>query len=204
MALAGAGASAQSVSLNGSIGTRAALLIIDGQPRTLVVGASAYGVKLLNVGDNQAQVEINSQVLTLRVGQAPGRVGNSGSPGASGTSIVLTAGLGGHFVAQGNINGRPVRFLVDTGATAVSLSQAEADHIGLDYRHGQKTMAGTANGAVPVYMVTLNSVRIGDVEVANVPAVIMPAPMEYVLLGNTFLSRFSMQRESDVLRLEKR
>ena len=198
------GAWAQNVSLNGCMGDRAALLLIDGQPRTLAVGASAQGVKLLKVSNNQAQVEIGSQVLTLNVGGAPGRVGGSGSSRFGGSSIVLTAGLGGHFTAQGAINGRPVRFLVDTGATNVSLPQSEADRIGLDYRHGQPVMANTANGAVQAYLVTLTTVRVGDVEVANVPAIVVPAYMDHVLLGNSFLTRFSMLRESDVMRLEKR
>jgi len=203
LAFATAGAWAQSVSLNGCMGERAALLLIDGQPRTLAVGASAQGVKLLKVGNNQAQVEVASQVLTLHVGDAPGRIGG-GSPHAGGTSIVLTAGLGGHFTAQGAINGRPVRFLVDTGATNVSLPQAEADRIGLDYHRGQAVMANTANGAVQAYMVTLTTVRVGDVEIANVPAIVVPGYMDHVLLGNSFLTRFSMMRESDVMRLEKR
>jgi aspartyl protease family protein len=53
-------------------------------------------------------------------------------------------------------------------------------------------------------MVTLNSVRVGEIEVINVPAVVMPAQMPHVLLGNSFLTRFQMRRDNDVMRLEQR
>jgi aspartyl protease family protein len=117
---------------------------------------------------------------------------------------VLTAGLGGHFETTGSINGRSVQFLVDTGATNVSISQGEADRIGLDYRNAPRGMTATANGAVPVHYVTLSAVRVGDVEVYQVPAVVFPAQLQAVLLGNSFLSRFQMKRENDILVLEKR
>ena len=94
--------------------------------------------------------------------------------------------------------------MVDTGATVVALSQAEAQRIGLDYRDAQRGMTQTANGPVPVHRVSLGRVRVGEVEIANVDAIVMPAQMPYVLLGNSFLSRFQMRRDNDVLRLEKR
>ena len=65
-------------------------------------------------------------------------------------------------------------------------------------------MASTANGNVQVLNLTLDSVRLGDVEVANVGATVLPMAMPYVLLGNSFLTRFQMRRENDVMRLELR
>jgi aspartyl protease family protein len=95
--------------------------------------------------------------------------------------------------------------MVDTGATAVAMSQSDADRLGIDYRSStRRGMAETANGRVPAYGVTLNSVRVGDVEIANVDAVVLPSTMPHILLGNSFLMRFQMKRENDVLRLEKR
>jgi aspartyl protease family protein len=76
--------------------------------------------------------------------------------------------------------------------------------MGLDYRRGQQVALSTANGTVPGYLVTLSSVRIGDVDTYNVQAVVVPAPMENILLGNTFLSRFQMKRDNDTMRLEKK
>jgi len=198
-------AQAQSVQLAGSLGASKALLLIDGVAQTLAVGERAHGVTLRRLGDGEAEVEIAGRLQTLRLGQAPGRLaGGDSSGGNRGQRIVLAAGPGGHFVASGQINGKPVQFLVDTGATSVALSQSQAQRLGLDWQQGQRAMTMTANGPVPVYQLTLNAVRIGDVEVANVAAVVVPAEMPLTLLGNSFLNRFAMHREADLLRLDKK
>lgn len=196
-------AAAQTVSMSGSLGSRA-LLIIDGAPKTLAVGGSANGVKLLSVTADTAVVEVGGQRVPLRLGGAQVNLGGGGSGESSGSRVVLTADGGGHFFAQGSINGRSVPMLVDTGATLVALSQAEADRIGLKYRDGPRGMVNTANGSVPTHRVTLNSVRVGDVLVYNVEAVVIPAQMNHVLLGNSFLTRFQMRRDNDTLTLERR
>ena len=94
--------------------------------------------------------------------------------------------------------------MVDTGATSVAMSMAEAEHIGLKYRDGQRLFVGTANGAVPAYKVRLAEVRIGDVVVYDVEAMVVPAQMEFILLGNSFLTRFQMKRENETMTLSKR
>jgi len=202
LCVAGA-AAAQSVTLAGSMGSKA-LLVIDGQPHTLAVGQSALGVTLLQLGDGQAQVQRAGSTATLRLGGAPARL--AGTPQATTTAqeIVLPVGLGGHFMSSGAINGRPVQFMVDTGATVVALSQAEAERIGLAWRDAPRAVTQTANGTVPVHRISLNAVRVGEVEVNNVEAIVMPAQMPYVLLGNSFLGRFQMRRDNDLLRLERR
>ncbi len=197
-----AGAQAQTVSLSGSMGNKA-LLVIDGTPRTVAAGSTHAGVKLLSVDAAQAVVEINGKRVALAQGGTPVNLGGAASEG-SGSQVVLNAVSGGHFVSSGSINGKTVRFMVDTGATFISISQQEADRIGLNYRNGARGYSQTANGPVPVYRTTLDSVRVGDVQVFNVDAVVMPMPMEMVLLGNSFLSRFQMRRDNDVMRLEKR
>jgi aspartyl protease family protein len=198
------GAAAQSVSLQGSMGANKALLMIDGQPQTLAVGASARGVTLRRLGDGEAEVDVGGQLRLLRLGAAPSRLGTGVAAAGSGSSIVLPMGAGGHFGAAGSINGKPVNFLVDTGATSVALSQSEANRIGLEWKRGRPGLTQTANGAVPIYAVNLTSVRLGDVEIANVAAVVLPSDMPVVLLGNSFLNRFNMRRDNDVMRLDKR
>lgn len=195
-------ATAQKVSLSGSLGSKA-LLMIDGTPRTLAVGQTVQGVKLLSVSGSDAVVELGGQRVTLQLGQAQANLGGTASAG-TGSQIVLTAGSGGHFITEGSINGRAVSFIVDTGATHVALSQAVAEQIGLNYRGGQRSVGNTANGQIVAYRVTLDSVRIGDVQVYNVEAAVLPAGMEQVLLGNSFLTRFQMKRENDRMTLDKR
>ena len=206
LALAGlAGtALAQSVSLAGSMGADKALLMIDGAPQMLAVGASARGVTLRRLGDGEAEVDVACKRLALRLGAAPARVGGGGDTASTSSEILLPMGPGGHFSGAGTINGKLVNFMVDTGATSIALSQAEANRIGLDWKRGKPGLTNTANGLVPVYSINLTSVKLGTVEVANVAAVVIPAEMPMVLLGNSFLNRFTMRRDSDVMRLEKK
>jgi len=197
-----AGAIAQTVSLGGSFG-RNALLVIDGKARNVGVGSTVEGVRLVSVSGNEAVVEIKGQRVALQLGGAQVNLGTKAGAEGGGT-IVLTTESGGHFLADGTINGRGVRFMVDTGATMVSMSQAEAERIGLDYKSGQRSFVGTANGMVPAWRVSLTSVRVGDVTVYNVDATVLPAAMPVVLLGNSFLGRFQMKRENDRMTLNKR
>ena len=205
-ALIGAGSAewafAQRVSYSGSMGDRA-LLVIDGTPRTLVVGATQGVVRLVSVNPNAVVVEVKSQRQTLPLGGSPVSLGTANSAGG-GTQIVLTAGLGGHFMTGGSINGRAVEFVVDTGATTISMGEADADRIGLKYKTNPRYTVGTANGSVAVYKASLDMVRIGDVQVYNVEAAVLPQQMPFILLGNSFLTRFQMKRENDRLTLDKR
>ncbi|GAB4041861.1 MAG: TIGR02281 family clan AA aspartic protease [Rubrivivax sp.] len=195
-------AAAQSVQLAGQMG-RKALLVIDGQTVTLAVGETRQGVTLRSLDGQRAQVEWGGRVSTLSVGGAPVSVG-AGAGGVGGRSIVLPVGPGGHFVTTGRINGRTVQFMVDTGATVIGLGAHEARAIGLDYQSGRRVTMNTANGPAPGWLVTLSTVSVGEVTVNNVEAVVTPSSMPYVLLGNSFLSRFQMRRENDVMRLDLR
>ena len=192
----------ETVALTGVMGQRALLVIGSNPPAVLAPGESREGVTLVSVTGDSAVVESEGRRLTLRVGEVP--VNSGGPGGVSGNRIVLMAGAGGHFISAGRINGTMVRFLVDTGATVVSMSADEADRIGLQYRSGTPMQLNTANGAVPGYQVHLTSVGLGGVEVYNVPAIVTAAPMPYVLLGNSFLTHFQLKQENDSLTLDKR
>jgi aspartyl protease family protein len=200
------GAHAQSgpqVALSGVAGGKA-LVIIDGAaPKFISVGQTVQGVKLLSVDGDAATVDVDGKRQTLQVGGAPVSVGK-GRSGGGGQRIVLTADPSGHFVPQGQINGKAVQFLLDTGATTVALGAADAKRINLKYEHGQKVRMNTANGTSTGYLIRLDSVRVGDVVAYDVEAVVSPQPMPFVLLGNSFLNRFQMQKTNDQLTLEKR
>jgi aspartyl protease family protein len=195
-------AHAQSVMLTGTIGSRAILIVNGGAPKTVAVGETFQGVKLLSLGVEQATVEADGKRVLLRM-DTPVSIGGSG-PGGGGNRIVLPADSRGHFMTQGTINGRTVNFMLDTGATSVALSAADAQRIGLDFSKGQLIRMNTANGVAQAYRLRLNSVRVGDVEVYDVEAVVSQQPMPYVLLGNSFINRFSMRRDADQMVLEKR
>jgi len=202
LALFSLAASAQTVTMSGSMGDKA-LLIINGTPRTVAAGGSFQNVKVLSVAPGEAVIEMDGKRSTVQLGGAPVNLGRASGEG-TGSTIVLTAGSGGHFITGGSINGKAVRFMVDTGATMVAMSTADAERIGLKYKNGQMGYANTANGQIPVWHVNLDVVRVGDVQVYNVDAMVGPMPMSNILLGNSFLTRFQMKRENDVMTLERR
>jgi aspartyl protease family protein len=194
-------ATAQNVTYNGSMGDRA-LLVIDGQAKVLSAGQAFGGVKVDSVGAEEARVKVNGRTVALRQGTPVNLGGNAG--GGNGQEIVLAAGPGGHFWTSGSVNRKPAQFVVDTGATNVSMSADMADHLGLDYKNGQRGVSSTANGLVVSYEVLLTSVRVGDVEVYNVPATVSTGALEVVLLGNSFLNHFNMERVGSTMRLTKK
>lgn len=197
------GAGAQSVAMSGGMGSKALLVVNGGAPKALGAGDTHQGVKVISVGRDQTVVEVGGKRQTVVLGAAPVSIGGSGG-GATGTQIVLTAGSGGHFVTQGSINGRSTQFMVDTGATSIAMGADEARRMGIAFENGQRFYGSTANGHVVAYRVVLTSVRIQDVEVHNVDAAVLPQGMPYILLGNSFLSRFQMKRENDTLTLTRR
>ena len=210
-ALACIPAFAQTVGLAGMLGSRALLIVDSNAPKSVAPGETFQGVKVVSTSGDQAVVEISGKRVTLRVGDAPASVGGKSGGGSSGVGggggngkIVLTAGSGGHFMTQGAINGNTTQFMVDTGATVVSMSVADAERMRVNYKAGQPVRMNTANGTTQGWAVKLNSVRISDVEIYEVEAVVTPQNMPFVLLGNSFLTRFQMQRDNDQMTLTRR
>jgi aspartyl protease family protein len=195
-----AGAAAQTVALSGMMGGKA-LLLVDGRaPKSVAPGETYLGVKLVSAANDEAVVEIAGKRATLRMGESPVSVKGKGA----GNKIVLTADSQGHFMGPGKINGQAMQFVVDTGATAVSLGVNDAERMGITYKNGEQIRMGTANGTVVGWRIRLGSVRIGDVELPGVEAVVTPSSMPYVLLGNSFLAQFQMTRINDQMVLERR
>jgi len=196
-------AGAQAVQLGGLAGGKALLIVGSEPPRFIGPGQSVGEAKLLQVLPDGAVVEVGGERLTLRLGQSPLTQATAPARG-NGSRVVLEAGHGGHFISAGQINGKHVEFLVDTGATVVAMGRADAERIGIKPEVGRPVQMNTANGVVIGHQVQLASVKLGDATLYDVPAVVMPTPMSHVLLGNSFLSRFQLKRENTTLTLEKR
>jgi aspartyl protease family protein len=195
-------AAAAAVTLAGILGSKA-LLVIDGTAHAMGPGESLHEIRVVAVGREDATLDIEGRRLVLQLGGGPSLVGKA-SPSGTGRRIVMFGDSNGHFRPQGNINGKVVQFLVDTGATTVAIGQGEADRLGLAYREGRTVNVSTANGGARAWLLKLDSVRIGDVEVYGVDAVVLPQAMPYVLLGNSFLTQFQMTRTNDQMVLDKR
>ena len=97
-----------------------------------------------------------------------------------------------------------MRFMVDTGATSIAIPAADANRLRIDYQKGRRVSTQTANGVAPAYLVTLDSVRIGGIELNNVEAIVIEQGLAVGLLGNSFLSRTEMRREGQTMTLTKR
>ncbi len=107
--------------------------------------------------------------------------------------VVLVADMSGHYFVDASVGTKPVRFVVDTGATQVALSAETAKRIGVMPAPGAFTGAGqTANGIVAIAPIRLSEIRIGNLRVAGVDAVVMPpGALSTDLLGMSFLSRLA-------------
>jgi aspartyl protease family protein len=191
------------VALSGILGAKALLVIDGGAPKLVAAGESHRGVKVLSIQPDTALLEIGGQRQALRVGGAPVSVGMVAASGSA-ARIVMSADSGGHFVGQGTINSRPMQFLVDTGATTIGIGVADAERLGLDYKKGSPVELATANGVARGWRIRLSSVRVNDVEVREIDAVVTPQAMPFVLLGNSYLARFQMTRTNEQMVLEKR
>ncbi len=194
------GAQAQSVALAGVLGSKALLVVDAHPPRAIGVGDEFQGVKVIAVSKEDATIEVKGARRVVRMGEAPVSVGAR----SGGRRVTLVADSRGHFVNSGSINGQVMQYMVDTGASTVAIGRPDADRMGLKYQSGQPVRVGTANGVGQGWRMKLDSVRIGDVEVFGVEAIITSQPMPYVLLGNSFLTEFQMTRINDQMVLEKR
>lgn len=112
----------------------------------------------------------------------------------------------GTYLLNGEINGRSQNFIVDTGATYVTLGTRQADELGIDYLHsGRVTQLHTANGTADAYLVMVDSVKVGDIEVKQVQAAVLPTfTADKVLLGASFLGNVSMVNQGQVMLLQKK
>jgi aspartyl protease family protein len=191
---------AQEVGLAGLMGNKAMLMINGSEPQAVPVGQTMDGVRVVSISGDQAVIEVGGKKRSLRIGQHA--VGVSGGDGSG--KITLSADAQGHFFATGTINGATIRFMVDTGATMISLGASDARRVGVDFNRGQKGFSQTANGQTEVSKVQLDTVTIGDVTLRNVDAVIHQTEMPIALLGMSFLNRMEMQRDGQTMTLKKR
>ncbi|MFZ3320910.1 MAG: TIGR02281 family clan AA aspartic protease [Usitatibacter sp.] len=200
--LAAAGvANATDVNVIGLFPGKAVVSINRGPPRTLSAGvASPEGVTLISTTHTNAVLEIDGKRQTLEMGQdyqTPDRTSGK-------QSVTLPMDSSGHFITDGMVNGSHIRFLVDTGATVVSIPASEATRLGIDYQKGNLGYSITADGRrVPSWRVMLDTVQVGDVTLLNVEGSVS-AGMGFPLLGMSFLNRMEMRREGESLTLIKR
>ena len=199
--LACGAASAQQVALIGVIGNKAAILAIDGgDPKTVKAGQTWRSIKVVSVGHDHATVEIEGQSRVLSLGQHY----RGAPPATTRQSVTIGADPRGHFFTDVTINDQSVRSVVDTGASVVVLSVADADRMGLDWRNGERGTMQTANGSTSAYRVKLATVKVGSIELHEIDGVVVQQGPGVALLGMSFLNRLEMKRDGDTMTLTRR
>jgi aspartyl protease family protein len=178
-----------------------ALLQVGELQKVVGVGETFEGVLLESATGRGAVVVIDGQTLNLELNQSI--AGNFKKPDRSKLRIFPDAR--GMYYVQGTINDKSTSFLVDTGATHVTLSGKKARALRIDFSKGERSMARTASDNVLVWQVVLNSVSIGGIKLRNVSATVIDGDKPYeVLLGNSFLRHTDMQQADSVLIIRKR
>ena len=180
-----------------------AMVMIDGQRRTLSIGqTSPEGVKLIDADSKQAVLAVDGKQKIYK----PGGTISLSYAKPEHQEEKIYADDRGMFRSVGAINGRSVRFLLDTGATTVAMNKTQAKQLGVDYRmNGESVVISTASDNVKGYRVRLKSVSLGKIKQRNVEAMVIdgdhPGP---ILLGMSFLGKLKVEKAGDVMKIRQR
>lgn len=187
------------------LATNKAILVIDGaKPRTVSIGQTTKsGVKLISTNTNSVVIEIAGEQRSLVLGQ-----NLSFAPPAKGDQVILHAESGGHFYVTARVNNKnSIRLIVDTGATMVTLSYEDARRLNIatNYKKEPITIT-TANGLSTAYKIKLNHIKIGNIALSNIDALVVARSnqLKIGLLGMSFLNRMIVKKDGSTMTLIKR
>jgi len=181
-----------------------AIVMIDGKQRLLRAGdSSPEGVKLVSADSGGAVFEYRGRMLER---QLDGRVHAAAESPKGHDDVLIFRDRWGMFKTVGSINGLPVKFLVDTGASSVAMNSAQARRLGIDFLvQGEPIYVSTASDVTQAYQLKLDVVKVGSIQLRNVTAVILDGaqPTE-VLLGMSFIGHLEMINKGDKLILRRK
>ncbi len=199
--LAPAPGAAQDIEILGLFKDRA-ILSINGTQRILKVGepVSAEGIRLISADSREAVLEIHNVQRSYALGA------HISSSQKQQPIVRIEPDRQGHYLYGGKINGHAVEFVVDTGASLVSMSRREATRLQLKYREGRPSLSRTASGIARIYVLRLEKVSLGAIELHGIQAAVHESDdfPPLILLGNSFLEHLSLQREGTLLELKKK
>ena len=179
-----------------------AIIEIDCKQRLLSVGKkSPEGVVLISANSKEAILEIEGEQNTYAIGA---HIGGKFKKPTGGTISTIAPDSNGMYWVNGSINGFEVSFVVDTEATLIAMNKHQAKRIGLNYKlEGRVSAANTASGVSKIYIIKLDKVKVGDIEIRDVKGAVHDTDFpKVILLGNSFLNRVNMKREGKILQLE--
>jgi aspartyl protease family protein len=183
-----------------------ALVMINGSgPHHLQAGQTKSGIKLISATSDAATLEFEGERRVLKMGQAAFVAASPESPEAVNSPVNLYADQAGHFFGNLTLNGGSFKYIIDSGATNVTLNSDDAKAAKIDYKQGSKVNMATANGVVPAFKVTLNTLKIGTIVLNNVDAtVIEGSSPPFILLGMSAQNRLNIKRDNSIMTLTKK
>lgn len=189
-----------------------AFVSIDGRNVMLKAGAvdKASGVTLVSANSTGAVIkDASGQKRSMSLGPAsiPLSYDSSGSKVASKEKkkVVIPVSSDGHHRVTIVINGKPIKAMVDTGATSLAFSNRHAKSLGISTKHFKRIKVGTANGVTSAYKGKLNKVHLGELVAYNVDVAVLDGSSPHIpLLGMSFLKNFNMQNQASDLVIETR
>ncbi len=180
------------------------ILKVDNARHKLRVGeTSPEGIKLISSNSDEAILEIDGVQQSYTLGSHQSARSFERKRTTSEARVWANRGM---YQTTGLINGQPVSFLVDTGASDIAMNTAHAKQLGINYRYiGRRSAARTASGVVSTWRIKLKSVKVGDIELHNIDAAVIEGQgPTTILLGMSFLKHVKMQREGNLLQLQQK
>ena len=181
-----------------------AMIESDGKRFVLKAGEEKKGFLLIstNTYEQTAIIEIDGKTETYSIGRQIG--GTYAKPSVN--EVRINSGRNGHFQTRGQINGKNVNFLLDTGATAVSMNENLARSLRIDFaKEGKKIRTNTAAGPRDAYRVMLDEVSVGGITLYNVAGTVLKGSSpEITLLGMSFLGQLQLQQSENLMVLRKK
>lgn len=186
----------------------AAMIEVNGKQKMLRKGqAYQQDIKLLSADSHGALFVVDGKKVALGLHQS--KLGGnvfSESENLEKKFVRIPRDNTGMYRTSGLINGMPVKFLVDTGASQVAMNESTARRVGLQYKlYGEKTKVSTASGISLAWFIPIKKINVGGVELKQVGALVVKgAGPEEVLLGMSFLKQLKMQDDGNLLKLTKK
>ncbi len=181
-----------------------AIVSIDGNRRVLKPGKpSPEGAILIMANSEKAIIEIDGERKAYKLGR---HIANTFKPAKAKSAIMIAPDRDGMYRVNGSINDFQIKFLVDTGATLIAMSENHAKRLGIEYKlTGRVGSTSTASGKAKAWYVRLKKVKVGPLLIRDVDAAVIKGDhLINILLGNSFLNRVQMVRNGKMMELRKK
>lgn len=179
-----------------------AIFYVDGIKHVLNVGESTpQGIRLIESSATFAVLDVQGNKQRFELGR------DQASPIKVPVTMQHTVwpNPDGMYITEGQLNGRTMKLMVDTGATYVALNEKQAQQLGIPYLQGQPIPIATASKRETGYLIKLSQLKLGGIRLYDVDAVILPGNFPNVaLLGMSFLKSLHITRHGEALVLEKK